>query len=179
MTGYYASAVVGSESARCTLANEFELADRIEEEPFKSIYLPEYRERPWYSPFDFRRALYSEFMQYPDSQKVDPRDPKFDPGVVATNVMWMESVCLATQMKYGFHGLFGNGVLNSALELGPTKHNYHVWIDRIKGEFDPKNLANPPTLRMIDALLHQSPWLLTEEYRQIQNKIAASGWKEE
>ena len=179
MTGYYASAVVGSESARCTLANEFELADRIEEEPFKSIYLPEYRERPWYSPFDFRRALYTEFMQYPDSQKIDPRDPKFDPNVVATNVTWMESICVGTQMKYGFASLFGNGVLNSALEIGPTKHNYHIWLDRIKGEFDPKNLANPPTLRLIDAMLHQSPFLLTEEYKQIRDKIAASGWKEE
>jgi hypothetical protein len=179
MTGYYASAVVGSESARSTLSTEFELADRIEEEPYKSIYLPEYRERPWYSPFGFNRAIYSEFMQYPDSQKVDPRDRKFDPELTALNIEWMESVCVGTQMKYGFQGLFGNGILNSALELGPTKHNYHVWVDRIHDEFDPYNLANPPSLRAIDALLNLAPWSLTEEYRQTKNRIATSGWKEE
>jgi hypothetical protein len=179
-TGFYASAVVGSESARCTLANEFELADRIEEEPYKSIYLPEYRERPWYSPFDFRRALYTEFMQYPDSQKVDPLDrANFDADLTANNIEWMEAVCVGTQMKHGFHGLFGNGVLNSSQELGPTKHNYHIWIERIHNEFDPMNLANPPTLKAIDALLNLAPWLLNEEYRQTQKRVANSGWKEE
>jgi len=179
MTGYYASAVVGSESARVTLGTEFELADRIEEEPYKSIYLPEHHERPWYSPFDFNRAVYSEFMQYPDSQKVDPRDRKFDANLTASNIMWMESICVGTQMKYGFQGLFGNGILNSSQELGPTKHNYHIWIDRIHNEFDPKNLANPPSLRAIDALLNLAPWLLQEEYKQIRDRVASSGWKEE
>jgi len=82
-------------------------------------------------------------------------------------------------MKYGFQGLFGNGILNSSQELGPTKHNYHVWVDKIHDEFDPKNLANPPSLRAIDALLNLAPWLLTEEYRQTKDRIATSGWKEE
>jgi hypothetical protein len=41
------------------------------------------------------------------------------------------------------------------------------------------NLANPPTLKAIDALLNLAPWLLNEEYRQTQKRVANSGWKEE
>jgi hypothetical protein len=119
-------------------------------------------------------------MQFPDSQKVDPQDrANFDADVTAINMEWIEAICVGTQMKHGFCGLFGNGILNSSQELGPTRHNYHIWIERIHNEFDPMNLANPPSLRTIDALLNLAPWLLNEEYRQTQQRIANSGWKDE
>ena len=180
ITGFYASATVGSESPRNTLAVCYDLRDRIEQEPFKSIYVPEYHDRPWYSPFDFRRVMYHEFMQYPDCDKVDPADPKFVPEHFGANVMWIESVAIAAQMKTGWASLFGNGILNSAYEWGPTKQNYHIWRDKVHDEFDPKNLANPPSLGLIDAVLNApgNEALLTEEYKQVRDKVAAMAWKD-
>jgi len=179
MTGFYASAVVGSESSRCTLGAEFELGDRIDdEEPWKSIFMPMYKERPWYSPFDFRRTMYSEFMQFPDCEMVDPADPKFNPDVTGGVLMWIQSIANGTLLKYGFNSLFGNGVLASALLQGPAKHDYHVWVDRVHGEFDPKDLASPMSLRGLDAILAGAPALINDEFKANQAKAMEYRWKD-
>ncbi len=179
-TGFYASENVGYASPRATWAMNDELVDRANRPPYTETFFDQYREHQWYAPFFFGRTMYSESMFHPDCEKMDPVNPKFDPGgALVPFLTFLHSEVAICLMKYGNVNLFGNGHINSKLLQGPAWHNYHLWVQKFKAEFDPKDVCRKGLADHMDIVINMVPPCITEEYKETVKEVVALGWKEE
>jgi len=176
-TGFYASEIVGFASERGTLKCNDDAMERLNKPPFNEVFFDQYREHPWYTPFNYARVMYSEFMAYPDCEKMDPTNVKFDPNHLGALLIFLHSEMPTTVIKNGFTNLFGNGHINSKIQLGPASHNYQNWVYKIKNEFDPNDVCHKGLQDTMDIVINSGPFL-TEEFTTTRDQIAASGWKD-
>jgi len=177
-TGFYASEIVGLGSHRCTWQTNDESVEELEKEPYPSVFFEQYHEHPWYTPFNFGRVMYSEFMAYPDCEKMDPANPKFDPNVVGGVLTFLLSEMPKLVVKNGVTNHFGNGFINSKLLLGPTMHNYHTWVQKLKNEFDPKDVCRKGCADAMDVIISGAPVIINDEFKEIAEKVTKAGWKD-
>jgi len=179
-TGCYASQNVGYASPRTTWAMNDELVDRANRPPYNETFIDEYREHSWYAPFLLARVMYSESMFYVDCEKMDPANPKFDPpGTLVPFLMFLHSEVPTTLIKHGNMNLFGNGHINSKLLTGPAWHNYQIWVQKLKAEFDPKDVCRKGLADHMDIVINAVPPCITEEFKETMKQVVDLGWKEE
>jgi hypothetical protein len=179
-TGFYASENVGYASPRATWKLNDELVERLNKPPFNTAFFDQYREHPWFAPFFFSRVMYSEFMAHVDCEKIDPANPKFDPpGSLVPLLMFLHSEVPGSVIKHGTVNLFGNGHINSKLILGPANHNYHLWVQKLKAEFDPNDVCRKGLADHMDLVINQVPPCITEEFKETMKQVVELGWKEE
>jgi hypothetical protein len=175
-TGFYASQMVALASPRCTWktnADELKVLDNYEHFFFK-----QHGEHPWYSPFNLGRVMYSEFMAIPDCEKFDPTNPKFDPNTIGAFLTFLESEVPKIMVENGQSNLFGMGFINSKNLLGPGMHNYHLWVQKLKKEFDPKGVCRKGCDDAMDVIIGSAPAIITEGFKQVAKRVAESGWKD-
>jgi hypothetical protein len=179
-TGFYASENVGYASPRATWAMNDELVERANRPPYDKVFFNQYREHQWYAPFSLGRVMYSESMFHPDCEKMDPANSKFDPGgTLVPFLTFLHSEVPTTLIKYGNVNLFGNGHINSKLILGPAWHNYHIWTQKLKAEFDPKDVCRKGLADHMDIVINQVPPCITEELKNTIKQSVELGWKDE
>jgi len=178
-TGFYASEIVACGSKRCTWQVNADCVTEVNREQYRAIFFDQYHDHPWYTPFNMGRVLYSEFMAHPDCEKVDPANPKFDPNVLGGLLTFLLSDTCKLIVKHGSHNFFGNGFINSKLLLGPTQHNYHVWTQKLKKEFDPNDVCRKGCADAIDLIASGAPPVLTDEFKGILKRVSEAGWKDE
>lgn len=177
-TGFYASEMVGMASPRCTWAVNADEIEATAQFINLGVFFDQHREHPWYSPFNFGRILYSEHMAHVDCEKADPANPKFDMNTVGGLLTFLESVIPGTVIKYGFSNLFGNGHINSKQLLGPTQHNYHIWTQKFKDEFDPNDVCRKGLADHMDMIIGGAPQIITEEFKATAKQIEEAAWKD-
>jgi len=177
-TGMYASEMVGMGAYRATWqinADEIEVTKNYIK---GGVFFDQYGEHPWYAPFNLGRVIYSEHMAQVDCEKIDPANPRFDMNSVGGLLTFLESEVPKLLVKYGWANLFGNGHINSKLLLGPTMHNYHIWTQKIKSEFDPKDVCRKGLADHIDMIIAGAPMIITEDFKATAKQVAESGWKD-
>jgi len=177
-TGFYASEMVGMASPRCTWTVNAEEIDITEQYVKGGVFFDQYREHPWYSPFNFTRIMYSEHMAHPDCEKVDPANPKFDMNSLGGLLTFLQSEVPKLVVKYGFSNLFGNGHINSKQLLGPTQHNYHIWTKKFKDELDPKDVCRKGCTDHMDVIIAGAPQIITEDFKATAKQVSEAGWKD-
>jgi len=124
--------------------------------------------------------MYSESMFQPDCEKMDKVNPKFDPpGSLVPFLTFLHSEVPTTLLKYGNVNLFGNGHINSKLILGPAWHNYQIWTQKVKAEFDPNDVCRKGLADHMDIVINMVPPCITEELKDTIKEVVALGWKEE
>jgi len=89
---------------------------------------------------------------------------------------WRFSEAEKIIIEKGNQSFFGS-LIQPLRVFAPAFHNYHVWLDRFKKEFDPKGLSAPgqPYIqdRMVDELFPDS---ITDEMKEAIKKTEAGPW---
>jgi len=175
-TGFFGECDGGMESPTCSRATRQSYMKRFDENEYKSDFLDHKGDSPWYMPFAMGRVHYTELHGWPDAAKVDPDDPEYQPEMVRRMMRWRFSEAEKIIIEKGNQSFFGS-LIQPLRVFAPAFHNYHLWLDRFKKEFDPKGLSAPgqPYIqdRMVDELFPDS---ITDEMKEAIKKTEAGPW---
>ncbi len=58
-------------------------------------------------------------------------------------------------------------------------HDYHIWTQKVKDEFDPKDVCRKGLADHMDIVINMVPPCITEELKDTIKEVVALGWKEE
>jgi hypothetical protein len=176
-TGVFGLTTGSWESPRCIAEHDELFVDRLDKYEFKHEYLPQHREHPWHCSWALGRTRYTETHAWNDGPKIDPLDPKFDPGAGPRHL-------IAAFGKLGVDIIIGNGAQDLAgvfirpIKLeSPAYFDFTLWIDRFKKEFDPKGVSGPPFPYMMEAILAGLPPELQNEFKESAARAQAQPWK--
>lgn len=145
MTNGYTSCCAGTESIHCLIEDGKEMG-KVLKEDFTFPYGPMmdlHGEVGWFQSTDFGYAGYLEFLCYVDPHKCDMAGKNFDLRYMKKMATWYMEAVPNCDIKTGFHSFFAASSI-PARYVGPYWHNYQVWQDRFKREFDPMGTSNPP-----------------------------------
>lgn len=101
----------------------------------------------WFQMGELGHTDYSEFVTYYDPDEGTNSFDLWYVDVMKENIrkgFW--SACLAPQ----------NPLYLSGPAYGP---NYHLWMQKIKEEFDPNKISNPPGLTLHDEFVERAEWM--------------------
>lgn len=175
-TGLFGEGDGGMESLSCNHATRESYIKRLKEYNYKSDFLDQKEESPWYMPFVLGRVYYTELHGWPDAAKVDPDDPEFQPELVRRIIRWRLSEAEKIIIQTGNQSFFGT-LVQPVRPFTPAFHNYHLWLDRFKKEFDPKGLSAPGQPFIIDRMIAELyPEAITDELKETVKKAEAGPW---
>jgi len=106
-----------------------------------------------------------------DPDIIDPNSAAYDKAQATKVYQWYMSAVPAIEVKNGFYSIFDGQHIPVRLK-GPAWHNYHIWAERFKAEFDPKNLSNPPQPFDIDEIQKRRPEFVTQEAKDAVARVA-------
>ena len=103
----------------------------------------------WFQMGEYGHMGYLEFLNYWDPYEIESRE-KVD--------QWYFDQVPKTDAEHGIYNLFQCQMIPtfSTTEFGP---NHHLWMQRIKNLFDPKELSNPPAPYEFDELVKRAEHL--------------------
>lgn len=106
-----------------------------------------YGDPGWFQTGELGHTDYSEFITYYDP---DEGTNSFD--------LWVVDVIKENIRKGFWSGLLApqNSMYLTGPAYGP---NYHLWMQKIKEEFDPNNISNPPGLILCDEFIKRAEWM--------------------
>jgi len=169
MTGGYMSNTAGVDSQRICAQTGIELGEKMLE--YCPPLMPQYNDPGWYQAAEFGHQCYLEIPAYMDPDIIDPNSPAYDKKEATRVYQWYMSEVPAIEVKNGFYTIFDGQHIPVRLK-SPAYHNYHVWAERFKEEFDPKNLSNPPQPFDIDEIQNRHPEFVTQEARDSIARVA-------
>lgn len=109
--------------------------------------MPTHGDPGWFQTGELGHTDYSEYISY--------YDPDGDTDIVD---LWYIDV-IKENIKKGFWTA-SLAPQNPAYLTGPAYGpNYHLWMQKIKEEFDPNNVANPPGLTLHDEFIEKAEWM--------------------
>lgn len=167
MTNGYSSCEAGQESLRCTYETGKALGKRLEEK-YTPPFMAEHGDPGWFQSNDLGHNSYLEFLVYMNVDRCDPMSPDYDPEYMAHMIPWYFEETPEIDAQTGFLDFFPASC-HGILYQGPYYHDYQVWVDRFKEEFDPRVVANPPAPydpEMITEML--PPFMLTRSRRWLR-----------
>jgi hypothetical protein len=112
-----------------------------------------------------------EIPAYMDPDQIDEKSPKYSKKIRTRVFQWYMSAVPEIEVKNGFYSIFDGQHIPIGLK-GPAWHNYPVWVERFKQEFDPQFLSNPPQPWDIDEIEKRHPELVTQEAKDAVKRIA-------
>jgi hypothetical protein len=175
-TGMFGASTVGNESKASCMKTDYMFRDRLAVNPYKSDFMDQKMELPWYCPFDLGRLRYTEHHAFVDTLKVDPEGAEFDPELTGRVLMWVENEGPTVDLPTGFYSPI-EGLLQHFRKISPARHHSVVWAERFKKEFDPAGLAAAPVPFVIDMVLDGAPVpMITEELTGIIQKAEDGPW---
>jgi len=167
------------ESPRCIEKIDDLYRERLEkyQKQYPEDFLPQKGEYPWYLSVEWGRIYYSELQVWPWGPRMDPTAPEFDAGSAKRYLKWRYNQGLGLGLETGALSFF-DGQVQPVGEIARTTHNYGIWLERFKKEFDPKGLAAPGHPFLVDKFVNElHPDTLTPELRKKQRAAAKAGWK--
>jgi hypothetical protein len=169
MTGGYMSNTAGVDSLRiCEETGKLLGKEMLEYAP---PLMPEYNDPGWFQSAEFGHQYYLEVPAYMDPDTIFPGTPKFSPSKVTKTYRWYMSAVPKIEVETGFYSIF-DGQHTPVRLKGPAWHNYQVWCDRFKAEFDPNGISNPPQPYDIDEIAARHPEFVTQEAKDAVDKVA-------
>jgi len=169
MTGGYMSNTAGVDSQRLCKETGIELGGKLLE--YCPPLMPQYNDPGWFQAAEFGHQCYLEVPAYMDPDIIDPQSPAYNKEEATRVYQWYMSAVPAIEVKNGFYSIFDGQHIPVRLKA-PAWHNYHIWCERFKQEFDPKGLSNPPQPFDIDEIEKRHPEFVTQEARDAVAKVA-------
>ena len=169
MTGGYMSHIAGIESIRCGIEVGKLLGKKHAE--YAPPLMAEYGDPGWIQSTEFGHQSYAESLSYLDVDKLDMESPKFSKEVMTRVFQWYMSETPQAEMKAGFHNWFHGEHVPLRL-IAPAWHNFDVWVDRFKQEFDSQEVCNPSVPYQTDELAERHPEFITAEVKEAVAKMA-------
>jgi len=169
MTGGYMSNTAGIDSQRLCIKTGEELGKKLLE--YSPPLMLEHNDPGWFQSSDFGHQYYLEFLAYQDVDKMDPESPRYNKDDQTKVYQWYMSTVPAVDAKTGFYNFFDAQHIAVKLK-GPAWHNYHIWCEKFKQEFDPKGVSNPPQPFDIDEIANRHPEFITQEVREAIDRAA-------
>lgn len=169
MTGGYMSNTAGVDGLRICVETGKQLGQKMLE--YTPPLMPQYNDPGWFQSAEFGHQYYLEMPAYMDPDTVFPGSPKFNKEAVTRTYQWYMSTVPAIEVKTGFYSIFDGQHIPIRLK-GPAWHNYPVWCERFKAEFDPNGVSNPPQPFDVDEIAARRPEFVTQEARDAINEIA-------
>jgi FAD/FMN-containing dehydrogenases len=167
MTNGYSSCEAGQESLRCTYETGKALGKRLEEK-YTPPFMAEFGDPGWFQSNDLGHNSYLEFLVYMNVDRCDPMSEDYDPVYLSQMIPWYFEETPEIDATTGFLDFFPASC-HGILYQGPYYHDYQVWTDRFKEEFDPRTVSNPPAPfdpEMITEML--PPFMLTRSRRWLR-----------
>ncbi len=169
MTGGYMSNTAGVDSQRLCKQTGIELGKKLLE--YCPPLMPEYNDPGWFQSAEFGHQCYLEVPAYMDADIIDPESPAYDKEAATRIYQWYMSAVPAIEVKNGFYSIFDGQHVSVRLKA-PAWHNYHIWAERFKAEFDPNGLSNPPQPFDVDEIEKRHPEFVTQEARDAVDRVA-------
>ena len=169
MTGGYMSNTAGVDSQRLCAQTGIEMGEKMLE--YCPPLMPQYNDPGWYQATEFGHQCYLEVPAYMDPDIIDPESPAYDKEQATKVYQWYMSTAPAIEVKNGFYTIFDGQHIPVKIKA-PAYHNYHIWAERFKQEFDPSNLSNPPQPFDIDEIADQHPEFITQDFKDAVSKVA-------
>ena len=169
MTGGYMSNTAGIDSKRICVQTGKELGKKLLE--YSPPLMPEHNDPGWFQSVGFGHQYYLEFLAYQDPDKMDPASPKYNKEDRTRVYQWYMSAVPSIDAKTGFYNIFDGQHIPVRLK-GPAWHNYHVWSERFKAEFDPQGVGNPPMPFDVDEVISRHPEFITREVKEAIDRAA-------
>ncbi len=169
MTGGYMSNTAGVDSQRLCAQTGKELGQKMLE--YSPPLMPQYNDPGWYQATEFGHQCYLEVPAYMDPDKIDPKSPKYSKEEATRVYQWYMSAVPQIEVKNGFYSIFDGQHIPIGLK-GPAWHNYPLWVERFKAEFDPQFVSNPPQPWDVDEIQKRHPEFVTKEAKEAIAKIA-------
>ncbi len=148
------------------------------QQEYPDDFLHQKNEYPWYLSVEFGRIYYSELQAWPYGPKIDPTAPEYDAGNAKRYLEWRYNTGLQLSMETGALSFF-DGQVQPVGEIARVTHDYSIWLERFKKEFDPNGLASPGHPFLVDKFLNEShPDVINRKTRKMQKEVAAArkGW---
>ncbi len=146
MTGGYISVEVTVDTVDCAVKGGQALAKL--KENYTPPLMEDHGEPGWFQVAELGHNGYLEFLTYfdPDDENIQKVD---------------EWVYLAIAKEYVKRGLYSAFLYQTPMELsGPAYGpNFHNWMKKVKGVFDPNSLSNPPVPFDVDEIIDKMDWL--------------------
>lgn len=165
------SNTAGVDSQRLCAQTGIELGEKMLE--YNPPLMPQYNDPGWYQSTEFGHQCYLEIPAYMDPDILDPEAPTYDKAEATRVYQWYMSEVPAIEVKNGFYSIFDGQHIPVRLKA-PAYHNYHIWVERFKQEFDTNNLSNPPQPFDIDEIQKRYPEFVTQETKDAISRIAKS-----
>lgn len=168
ITGSYFSNEGGIESVRCGIATCEKLGQKHYE--YEPPLTPAYGDPGWFQSIDFGHQCYAEFLAYHDVEKMDPESPKHNKQDLAKAMQWYMSATPEIDVETGFPNAFQEWHQPIRM-VAPAWHNYQIWLDRFKKEFDPQGVSNPPLPFATDEMVKMHPEFVTPKLKEAVDKV--------
>ena len=168
MTGGYMSNTAGIDSRKICVQTGEELGRKLME--YAPPLMPEHNDPGWFQSAVFGHQYYLEFLAYEDVDKLDPQSPKYRKDDVTRVYQWYFSAVPSVDAKTGFYNFFDGQHIPVKLK-SPGWHDYHIWCDRFKEEFDPQGVSNPPMPYDLDEVAERHPEFITPEVKEAIAKL--------
>jgi len=176
-TGMFGECDGGMETIRCNLEAREQWMKRETEPEYIDDFLDPKGDSPWYMSYNLGRLYYSELHAFPDASELDPEDKAAGVDYLPAKFMqWRMSEAGKTLLSTGLFSFFQNLTVPVRLSA-PAFHDFDVWLQRFKKEFDPKGLSAPSHPYLFDEMVEKVfPDSVTDEMRQTIAKVAAGPW---
>jgi len=170
MTGGYISSSLAIDGMRACIEVGKRLANKLME--YTPPLMTEHGDPGWHHTVDFGHSAYTEFLVYMDVDKIDPESPKYNKEDAVRVYQWYASQAPAIHVQTGFFCYFDRGV-PFRMTAGPW-HNFYVWMERVKQEFDALDLSNPVSFQKGSKMSEQYPEFITQELKDTLAKASRS-----
>lgn len=109
--------------------------------------MPDFGDPGWFQNFELGHQGYSEFLIYWDQRE----------DISGVDQFYVDTSKMNIQHRY-YTSLIGphQPMYLTGPMYGP---NYHIWMLKVKDEFDPKWLSHPPVPLAHDAFVERAPWM--------------------
>lgn len=172
MTGGFMSSEIDVESIRCSV-KEGEILGKKQGE-FVPPLMTNYGDIGWFQSLEFGHQGYFEYVNYLKMENIDPDSPQYNSEDVVRMWHWYLCETLIRELRTGLSTwCLGDTVPTRMAARG--FHDFDIWIDRFKKEFDPKSLSNPVEPYAVDEIVKRHPEFITPEYREAITEVAERG----
>lgn len=109
--------------------------------------MPDFGDPGWFQNFELGHQGYSEFLIYWDHRE----------DISGVDQFYVDTSKMNIQHRY-YTSLIGphQPLYLTGPQYGP---NYHLWLLKVKDEFDPAWLSHPPVPLAHDAFVDRAPWM--------------------
>jgi len=168
MTGGYISSSFGVDGQVASREVGRQLGEKLDE--YAPPLMPEHGDHGWHCGVDFGHQTYREFLVYMDPDSIDPESPQYSAEDAKRVYQWYMSEAPRIHVDTGFYQPFNRG-LPFSWAAAPW-HQYDIWMERVKREFDPNHVSNPsyPEGNEIAA---RYPEFITDEVKAVLKKMGA------